>query len=367
MENIVKSLLMDSIRAKQNVLQENLSEICCSAQIMIDALKSGKKILVCGNGGSAAQAQHFVAELVVRFEKERKALPAISLTTDTSNLTACSNDYGYSHVFKRQVEALGLPGDVIVGITTSGNSENVLEALNTAKKIGMKTICLNGKKGGKSNDQNFDSNLIISDPSTARIQEVHITVIHIWCRLIEDAFVTEKKYIFLDRDGTINVDKGYIHKTEDFRFEPGAIEGLRMLQNEGYSLVIVTNQSGIGRGYYTINDYETLSTFLTEELKKVDVSIEAMHCCMHAPEASCLCRKPATGLLRSYLQSSEINLKDSYVIGDKTSDIKLAENIGSKSVLVKTGKGGLDALYDVTPTYVAMNLLEAATKIVHGH
>ena len=189
MQEIIQTLLSDSIETKQRVIERNVHEIEHSAKIMIDALKNGKKVLICGNGGSAAQAQHFSAELVVRFEKERRALPAISLTTDTSNLTACSNDYSYNHVFTRQVQALGQDGDVLVGITTSGNSPNILEALEASKGMGMKTVCLNGKDGGKSKDYDFDSNIIISSFNTARIQEAHITIIHIWCKLIEDALM----------------------------------------------------------------------------------------------------------------------------------------------------------------------------------
>jgi D-sedoheptulose 7-phosphate isomerase len=148
-------------------------------------VKNGNKILTCGNGGSAADAQHFATELVIRYNKERPSIPAIALSSDASVVTAASNDYGYEFVFSRQIEGLGKAGDVLIGITTSGNSKNVHKAFETAKELGMKTICLNGKSGGTINNLNLDSNLIIPSNTTARIQEAHINIIHIWCELID--------------------------------------------------------------------------------------------------------------------------------------------------------------------------------------
>ena len=148
-------------------------------------MKKGNKILTCGNGGSAADAQHFAAELLIRYNKERPSVPAIALSSDASAVTAASNDYGYDYVFSRQVEGLGKPGDILIGITTSGNSKNVHKAFETAKERGLKTICLNGKTGGTMNELELDLNLIIPSNTTARIQESHINIIHIWCELID--------------------------------------------------------------------------------------------------------------------------------------------------------------------------------------
>ena len=187
MEDTIKQIFQDSIETKHKVIQTLTKEIEKSTNILINALKNNKKILVCGNGGSAADAQHFATELIVRFEKDRKSLPAISLTTDTSTLTACSNDFGYDEVFKKQVESLGNEGDILVGISTSGNSNNIIKAFEIAKDNKLKTICLNGKDGGKINDLNLDSNLIIPSQNTARIQESHITIVHTWCKLIEES------------------------------------------------------------------------------------------------------------------------------------------------------------------------------------
>jgi D-sedoheptulose 7-phosphate isomerase len=152
--------------------------------LLVETFKRGGKLLVMGNGGSAADAQHFVAEIVGRFKMERRGLPAIALSTDTSILTAIGNDYGFDRVFSRQVEALAAPGDLIVGISTSGNSPNVQQALELAREKGCRTVGLLGKDGG-SIKAVCDLALIVPTSNTPRVQEGHITIIHIVCDLME--------------------------------------------------------------------------------------------------------------------------------------------------------------------------------------
>lgn len=181
MEEKVKAQLEESAQVK---LKLDVRQIVTAAQIIIEAYRKDGKVLLMGNGGSAADAQHLAAELVSRFKKERKALAAIALTTDTSILTAIGNDYGFDYVFSRQIEALAQPDDVVIGISTSGNSPNVLLAMEKAMEIGAKTIGLSGKDGGKLVAV---SSLCIVAPSndTPRIQEAHITIGHIICDLVE--------------------------------------------------------------------------------------------------------------------------------------------------------------------------------------
>ncbi len=155
-----------------------------AAEAMVAALRGGGRILACGNGGSAADAQHFAAELVGRFERERAAMAAIALTTDTSILTAIANDYDYSRVFARQVEALGRPGDVLLGISTSGGSASVLAAFEAAKAAGVTTVALTGRDGGRVGAA-ADIHVNVPAASTARVQEVHRTLLHAVCALIE--------------------------------------------------------------------------------------------------------------------------------------------------------------------------------------
>jgi D-sedoheptulose 7-phosphate isomerase len=162
------------------------AQISRAAELIVERLSAGNKLLVCGNGGSAADAMHICAELVGRFFQERRALPAIALNTDPAVLTSCSNDYGYESVFSRQVEALAKPGDVVWGISTSGNSRNVVAALKTARELGARTIALTGLGGGAM-AQYADVLLAAPLVVTPRIQEVHVVTYHIVCEAVEAA------------------------------------------------------------------------------------------------------------------------------------------------------------------------------------
>ena len=186
MDNLqnIRSQLDESSRIKTLIKEQYSEAILETAEIMIKSLKSGGKLLICGNGGSAADSQHFAAELIGRFLREREPLAAIALTTDTSILTAVGNDYSYDDIFKKQVQALGSSKDVLIGLSTSGNSINVLNAFEAAKEKGMITIGLTGKGGGQIAVES-DHSLIIPADTSGRIQEAHITIIHIWCDLIE--------------------------------------------------------------------------------------------------------------------------------------------------------------------------------------
>ena len=189
MQSIIKNEFNKHIKASKETMQSAGKLIEIAANICIDSLKKGNKILIFGNGGSAADAQHIAAEIVGRYKVERKGLPAIALTTDTSVITSISNDYGYLHVFDRQVEALANEGDVLIGISTGGSSTNVISALKLAKELGCRAIGLSGKDGGKFNAL-CDVNLIATSDDTPRIQEMHILIGHTICHLIDQAFNT---------------------------------------------------------------------------------------------------------------------------------------------------------------------------------
>ena len=182
----------ESIQTKQQAAQVLAQPTAQAAKLLFNTLANDGKFLICGNGGSAADAQHFAAEMTGRFEQERMELAAIALTTDTSALTAIGNDYGFDHIFSKQVRALGRTGDVLVGISTSGNSGNVIEAIKAAHQNGMHVIALTGRDGGKIAQmlQEGDVLLNVPYPRTARIQEVHILLIHAMCDCI-DTMLTE--------------------------------------------------------------------------------------------------------------------------------------------------------------------------------
>jgi D-sedoheptulose 7-phosphate isomerase len=159
------------------------------AEAVISTLKAGGKVLLCGNGGSAADSQHLAAEFAIRFEKKRRALPAIALTTDTSALTAAGNDYGFEQIFARQIEALGRRGDLLIAFTTSGTSPNILAALRAARAGGLITACLTGRDGGTvAKERLADHFLVVPAEETARIQEIHIFLGHLICAAVDGVF-----------------------------------------------------------------------------------------------------------------------------------------------------------------------------------
>jgi D-sedoheptulose 7-phosphate isomerase len=183
LEQRVRKHFSDSIETKQKAAETMSEDIVRAINLMHQALASEKKILACGNGGSAADAQHFAAELVGRFERERRELPAIALSTDSSILTAIANDYSYEVIFSKQVRALGQAGDVLLGISTSGNSANVIAAIEAAHLKGMSVIAFTGKDGGKIKNilKNSDVHLCVPADRTARIQETHLLLLHCLC------------------------------------------------------------------------------------------------------------------------------------------------------------------------------------------
>jgi D-sedoheptulose 7-phosphate isomerase len=186
MKNIVENEFNEHIKTA-NLLLNLTDTVVASAQLCIDSLKNGGKILIFGNGGSAADAQHIAAELVGRYKVNRKGLPAIALTTDTSILTSIANDFGYTNVFNRQIETLANNGDIAIGLSTSGNSDNVISALNLASKLNCNTIGFSGQNRGKMSEI-CDINLAVPSKDTPRIQEMHIVIGHTICHLIDQEF-----------------------------------------------------------------------------------------------------------------------------------------------------------------------------------
>lgn len=184
--DLIRQRMADSIAAKRNLLADDLavSTISALADRMVERFQSGGKIVLCGNGGSASDALHFAGEVVGRFLKDRKACPAVVLNSDVATMTAIANDYGFENIFARQVEAHLTPNDIFIGISTSGNSENVYRAVLKAREIGATTAALLGKSGGKIASL-VDYPIVVHSDSTARVQECHIAIIHILCELSE--------------------------------------------------------------------------------------------------------------------------------------------------------------------------------------
>lgn len=183
-KEMIQSMVNAHLDAVNGFFMKNASQLESLAKTVTEAILNGNKILLCGNGGSASDAQHIAAEFVGRFVNDRKALASIALTTDTSILTAVGNDYGYDEVFCRQVDGLGKEGDVLIGISTSGNSANIIKAFESAESLGITTVSLTGKNGGKIHNT-CDFNFCVEYPITAHVQECHITFLHMLCALTE--------------------------------------------------------------------------------------------------------------------------------------------------------------------------------------
>lgn len=185
----MKETILDEFNSHKKTIEDTIEKLVPdvekASKMAIETLKNGGKILLCGNGGSAADAQHIAAELTGRYKTERRGLAGIAITTDTSALTAIGNDYGYDRVFDRQVEALAREGDLLIGISTSGNSQNVINAFKVAKELGCRTLGLSGRDGGKFNGA-CDLNVVVPSDNTPRIQEMHILIGHVICQLIDD-------------------------------------------------------------------------------------------------------------------------------------------------------------------------------------
>ena len=185
LEKKLHSSIQSHIEVFQALKAQFLPSVLETGRLMSEALNRGNKLMIAGNGGSAADAQHFAAEIVGRYLKERQALPAIALTTDSSILTAVGNDYGFEAIFSRQLAGLGKPGDVFIGISTSGQSANVIAAMEIAASLGIKTVTLLGKTGGKMAVMG-DFNVIVPSQETPRIQEAHHWIYHTWCEIIDE-------------------------------------------------------------------------------------------------------------------------------------------------------------------------------------
>jgi len=185
----------EGIELRRKMAQAMPEKIARAGEALAQALKAGRKVLACGNGGSAADCQHFAAELVGRFERERPGFPAMALTTDTSALTAIANDYSYDVVFSKQVESLGQAGDFLLGISTSGNSKNVIAAIRSAQARGMRVIALTGRDGGEMGRmlRDDDFHLNVEHPRTMRVQEIHLLTVHCLCEVVDNVIFGEKR------------------------------------------------------------------------------------------------------------------------------------------------------------------------------
>lgn len=300
------------------------------AEACIKSMRDGNKVMFCGNGGSAADSQHLAAELVGRYKLNRPAYNSIALTTDTSILTAVGNDFGYDTVFERQVEGLGKTGDVLFGISTSGNSKNIVLAFKKAKEMGIITVAMTGEKESEMSKL-ADYTINVPSTITNNIQEMHIAVGHSICEIIEKELAIVNKALFLDRDGTINKEKDYLYKIEDFEFIDETVDLCKKAQEHGYLLIVITNQSGVARGYYTEEDMNKCNSYMVNEFAKKGIKITDVLACPYLdsihPD-----RKPNPGLFIKAQKKYNIDMANSISLGDKQRDADAATQAGIKKV-----------------------------------
>jgi D,D-heptose 1,7-bisphosphate phosphatase len=299
----------------------------------------GGKVLACGNGGSATEAQHLVAELVGKFERDRASLPALALHANPATLTAVANDYGYGDSFAHQVEALGVPGDVLVAISTSGGSENVVRAVLAAKAKGLVTIGYLGGDGGRLGAL-VDVPVVLRASDTATIQAGHLVLTHTICGLVEEALFPNKA-VFLDRDGTLIINRHYGSDPDGIELLDGVAEGLLELREAGYKLLLISNQSGVARGYFDEEAVARMHDRLQRVLDRHGAALDGLEYCPHHPEGvtpsyaiECSCRKPAPGMLRRAARKHGVNLSASWMVGDIEADVEAGRRAGTRTVLV---------------------------------
>jgi D,D-heptose 1,7-bisphosphate phosphatase len=299
----------------------------------------GGKVLACGNGGSATEAQHLVAELVGKFERDRASLPALALHANPAALTAVANDYGYGDAFAHQVEALGVPGDILVAISTSGDSENAVRAVLAAKAKGLTTVGYLGGDGGRLG-RLVDVPVVLGASDTATVQAGHLVLTHTICGLVEEALFPNKA-VFLDRDGTLIANRHYGSDPDGIELLDGVIEGLVTLREAGYKLLLVSNQSGVARAYFDEGDVARMHDRLQRMLDRHGAALDGLEYCPHHPEGvlpsyavECSCRKPAPGMLRQAARKHGVNLSASWMVGDIEADVEAGRRAGTRTVLV---------------------------------
>ncbi len=299
----------------------------------------GGKILACGNGGSATEAQHLVAELVGKFERDRASLPALALDANSAALTAVANDYGYDDTFAHQVEALGAPGDVLIAISTSGDSENAIRAALAARAKGLTTVGYLGGSGGRLGAL-VDVPVVLGAPDTATVQAGHLVLTHTICGLVEESLFPNKA-VFLDRDGTLIANRHYGSDPDQIELLDGVVEGLVALRGAGYKLLLVSNQSGVARGYFDEGAVARMHDRLQRMLNRHGAALDGLEYCPHHPDGiaypyavECSCRKPAPGMLRRAARKHGVNLSASWMVGDIEADIEAGRRAGAHTVLV---------------------------------
>jgi len=330
---MIETIVAEFKRSAETIANIDPNQVRKAADIIIEAFKNGGQVIFMGNGGSSADAQHIAAEFSGRYLLERPALPSICLS-NIAPVTAIGNDYTYDIVFQRQIEANCRKGDVVIGLSTSGNSKNVVLALEKAKEIGAKTISFTGD-GGKMKDM-VDCAVVIPSKETPRIQEGYLCACHTMCGIVEREMFGSR-CVFIDRDDTIAKDVPYCSDPDKFHVFDDVPAAIKRLNDAGFLVIVITNQSGIGRGYFDESVLDAVHAKMRAEIEAGGGRIDAIYHCPHTPEDHCSCRKPEIGMGIRAIMDHGIDTKRSFMIGDKEKDITFGERLGCRSILVGEG------------------------------
>jgi histidinol-phosphate phosphatase family protein len=306
------------------------SEIIAAADASVASIRAGGQIIFMGNGGSSADAQHLAAELSGRYLFDRPAMAGVCLS-NIAPVTAIGNDYSFELVFKRQIEAICRKGDVVIGLSTSGNSKNVILALEAAKARGAVTVAFTGEKGKMR--EIADLTVTIHSDSTPCIQAGMLAAGHAMCDVIERTMYG-RRAVLIDRDDTIAKDVPYCSRPEDMHLFPGVPEAIAKLNRAGFLVIVVTNQSAIGRGMID----EIMLTRIHDKMK-ADIAVGGGHVddiffCPHHPDENCECRKPKLGLGMQAIAKYHIDTRSSYMIGDADKDVQFGQALGCRTIRV---------------------------------
>lgn len=337
--------MIDSIKSELKRSAETISaidpeQIKKAAEIIAESMRSGNKIIFMGNGGSSADAQHIAAEFSGRYMMDRPAMAGMSLS-NIAPVTAIGNDYSYDLVFKRQIEAHCRKGDIVVGLSTSGNSKNVVLAMERAKELGAITVSFTGD-GGMMREI-ADVAVVIPSKETARIQEGYLCACHTICGIVEREMFGEK-CVMVDRDDTLAKDYPYCDDPAKFHMFDGVPGAVKRLNDAGYKVIVITNQSGINRGYFDLDTLNAIHSKMISAVEAVGGHIDDIFFCPHRPDEDCQCRKPRIGMGLAAMSKHRINPYVSYMVGDSEKDMEFGRALGCRVLKVDEKTSFVDAV-----------------------
>ena len=301
-----------------------------ASDMILESVKQGGQIIFMGNGGSSADAQHIAAEFSGKYFFDRPPMAGVCLS-NIAPVTAIGNDYSYDLVFKRQVEAICRKGDVVIGLSTSGNSKNVILAMEAAELKGAKTISFTGDHGKMREIATLA--VVIPTKETPRVQEGYLVACHTICGIVEREMFGAKT-VMIDRDDTILKDVPYCSSPDQVVLIPGSAAAIKKLNDAGFKVLLVTNQSGIARGLFTHEGLAEIHGRLCELVEAEGGHFDGIYYCPHHPDDGCGCRKPAINMGVKAFLDHNIDPTRSYMIGDGEKDVQFGERLGLKTFRV---------------------------------